>query len=359
MKQLTASEVHARKVKELGLDPEAIDLTSSEAIASALRRAAEFLCPCSAATLVRTVINPLRGLVDDLEKTKSSVEEVLESIIAHGDILEHRVVSESGYENSPLLYCAPASFVMRDSGTAILLGPTSSSLPEELEREIRYFNHVRLLEKQSADNLKVNLLQLGFLELSFGMWLKAPPVERPADLVARMDRLIEEVSPSRDVPGILLLDPGKPVNYYRGRWVEPKRHTGRFVARRPQAYGMDLWCYVEMRDGQSERLIDFPLPGNRWRGCDDAWRMQMAIDAQRGQPQRFRVRSGPMDTMICELFSPVPLWARRRWDALGEPTSSTACLFAYRFPMAEIEQEIRFVKEELWIDDIHAIQSPH
>jgi hypothetical protein len=46
----------------LALDPSALDLTSIEAIAGALRRAASFLCPCGAATLVRTVVRPLQGL---------------------------------------------------------------------------------------------------------------------------------------------------------------------------------------------------------------------------------------------------------------------------------------------------------
>ena len=62
MKQLGPAEVHAQKVAELGLDPGSLDLASVEAIAGALRRAAGFLCPCTAPTLVRSVVHPLRGL---------------------------------------------------------------------------------------------------------------------------------------------------------------------------------------------------------------------------------------------------------------------------------------------------------
>src|SRR5262245_25960556 len=90
MRRLTVGEVHAQKVAELGLDPTALDLTSIEGLASAVRRAATFLCPCSAATLVRGVVRPLRGLVPDLEALKGLVEETLEAMIAHGDILEQR-----------------------------------------------------------------------------------------------------------------------------------------------------------------------------------------------------------------------------------------------------------------------------
>ena len=52
------TEVHANKVAELGFDQTALDLTSIEAIAAALRRAANFLCPCAATTLVRAVAEP-------------------------------------------------------------------------------------------------------------------------------------------------------------------------------------------------------------------------------------------------------------------------------------------------------------
>ena len=42
MKQITSTELHTIKVRELGLDPEALDLTSTESLAAAIRRAAAF-----------------------------------------------------------------------------------------------------------------------------------------------------------------------------------------------------------------------------------------------------------------------------------------------------------------------------
>src|SRR5687767_6377005 len=122
MRRLTANEVHAQKIAELGLDPAALDLTSIEGLAGAIRRAASFLCPCSAATLVRGVVRPLRGLVPDLEAAKGLVEETLDAMIAHGDLLEQRDL-ENEYETARmLLYAAPASFVARASGMLVLLG---------------------------------------------------------------------------------------------------------------------------------------------------------------------------------------------------------------------------------------------
>lgn len=353
MRRLTAAQVHARKIRELGLDPEALDLTTPEGLAGALRRAASYLCPCSAATLVRAVVRPLRGLVPELDKAKELVEDTLDAMVAHGDVLEQPEVQDGSPSARVLLYAAPASFVVRQSGLVVLLGVAAdqlSPLPEELERRIQYLGHVRRLTPSGGEDLRSELRQLGLLELTSDAWLKGPKPSTASQTVAASDRALDVVAPSRDIPGLLLLDPTKPVRYYRGRWAEPKAQTGRFVARRQQAYGADLWCYVQLTNGQPERLIDLPPRGSRWRGCDEAWHLQMAIDAQRGSAQHFRVTPSG-DAVVLEFFSPAPAWARRRWDAIGEPVPSAGSLFAYRIPKTEIEEERRFAREALWLEE--------
>ncbi len=357
MRRLTAAEVHARKIAELGLDAEALDLTTTEGLAGALRRAASYLCPCSSATLVRAVVRPLRGLVPDLQAAQEVVEETLEAMVAHGDVLEQPEVQGDASSSRVLLYAAPPSFVVRQSGLAILLGVASdhlSPLPDEFERRIEYVGHVRRLRPLPGEDLRSELRQHDLLELTLDAWLKGPTRETASQHLAARDRALDGVAPSRDIPGLLLLDPDRPVRYYRGRWVAPKAQTGRYVARRSQAYGADLWCYVQVRDGQPERMIDLPLRGSRWRGWDEAWHLQMAIDAQRGAPQRFRVSQGLEDVAVLELFSPVPAWAQRRWAAIGEPVPSSGSLFAYRIPKAEIDEERRFARDTLWLEEIRA-----
>ncbi len=357
MRRLNAAEVHAQKIRELGLDPEALDLTTPEGVAGALRRAASYLCPCSAPTLVRAVVRPLRGMVPDLDKAKELVEETLDAMISHGDVLEQPELLEDAHSARVLLYAGPASFVVRQSGLVILLGVAAdqlSPLPSDLETRIQYFAHVRRLIPSEGEDLRTELRQLGLRELSSDAWLEGPKPSNVAQFVAMSDRALDGIAPSREIPGLLLLDPSKPVRYYRGRWAEPRSHTGRFVARRQQAYGADLWCYVEVADGQPARMIDLPQKGSRWRGCDEAWHLQMAIDAQRGSPQRFRVSSTVGDAVVLEVFSPVPAWARRRWDAIGEPVASTGSLFAYRIPKAEMDEERRFAREALWLEEIAA-----
>lgn len=356
VKQLTAEEVHARKVAELGLDPEAVDLSSVEGLAGALRRAASHLCPCAPRTLVREVVQPLRGLVADLDAVKGLVKSTLDAMTAHGDILEHRDVEAEQQRDAPgLLYAAPPSFVARESGVVLLLGVASdraSLLPEELESRIEYANHLRRLSPRRDEALCAHLAELGLVELSYDRWLSSPPEESAATLKARVDALLDASPPSLEVPGLRMLDPARPVRYYRERWVEPKSQSGRFVARRKQAYGADLWCYVQLRDGQSEHLVDLPLVGSRWRGCDEAWRLQLALDALREGWQRFEVVDGPRDTIVMKFFSPVPMWARRRWDAIGEPVTTSGCLFAYSLRAAEAPEELRFAREALWVREL-------
>jgi len=87
MKVSSTSRVDALSLHILGLDPSIVDLSKGVAIACALRRAAAFLCPCANRTLVRAILEPFHGLYEKTELSPS-VEEMLEALITHGDLLE-------------------------------------------------------------------------------------------------------------------------------------------------------------------------------------------------------------------------------------------------------------------------------
>src|SRR5438445_8548354 len=163
------------------------------------------------------------------------------------------------------------------------------------------------------------------------------------------------LKPTRgEVPGLMILDPTTAPTYYRGRWRPPRRESGRFVARREQSYGADLWAYVELHDGEVTNLIDFPTETRApdARGCDEAWQLQMAIDAKNGRGQQFRLRaSPPSGTIIVDLFSPIPRWARRRFDALGEEDAPIKSVLSYRFSQAIAEAVQRCLTEDLWLSE--------
>jgi|SRR5579864_531359 len=354
MRLLEVSDVHSTSVASLRLDPMASDLTTIEAVACALRRAAGFICPCSGASLIRSVIEPLHYLADNLTEVRSLVEDTLDALVAHGDLIEARATKPEGGEGVLLLYAAPPKFIRRQSGGAIIVGVAPddvSFLSDELVARVEYVNHVRRIKAGRDEDLTGLLSQLGVTELPSAIWLKAPAAETAEQLVQSANAMLKTAGHSGEVPGLSLLNPSAPVTYYRGRWAAPSSQTGQFVARRKQAYGADLWCYVDIKGGVPQRFVDLPFRQTQWRGCDAAWHLQAAIDAVRLQPQVFRIVPATSETTIAEFFSPVPGWARRRWDTVGEPVPRKGCLFAYRFPNTELDEERTFAKQRLWLTE--------
>lgn len=359
MRCLTAREVTERAVRTLGLDPQALAFEAVEVISTLLRRAAGFLAPCSPRTLSSAVCDATRGLVDDPSRFEQSVEETLSAMVAHGDLLELPEVGETEDAGSlgRMLYLAQPSFFLRASGTAVLLGMApdgASALPDNMSCRVEYNGYVRYLIPEVAEDLGSTLRAMGLREMAVEDWLKCPPVETAAVLIARYEQRLATQNRAGEVPGLSLLDSERSVRYYRGRWIQATNQSGRFVARRPQAYGADRWCYVEVVHGAAERLLDLPCDDSRLRGCDEAWRLQAAIDAERGLPQAFRHRAcvaGGFHTL--EVFSPMPAWTQRRWDTMGKRAPTRAGgMFAYAFPEDEIAEEIAFITDELWLSPV-------
>ena len=352
MKIISPSRLNAYSVTALGLAATECDLTTIEAIASAIRRAAIFLCPCSRRTLRDAVIGPLRGLGGEQESLRDLVDLALESVIAYGDLLEETEVETAKKESrGTLLNISPPSFVWRRNHSAFIVGSAPDHpdpLPPDLKVRIDVRSHTRRLREQPGEDLRMKLEGFGLTELGPDEWLQVPEFESSG---AHLDRQIQSLRPmTGDLPGLIILNPTRPVRFYKGRWTESKNQTGRFVARRPQAYGNDIWCYVELSGGRPVKIRDFPVVGSKWRGCDEAWLLQAAIDAERGEPQQFRVRvSLDPSKRVVQFFSPVPMWARKRWDVLGELAPSSGCLFSYVFPANEFDEEVSFMTERLWL----------
>ena len=192
-----------------------------------------------------------------------------------------------------------------------------------------------MLSPQHAEDLPSILRDLGLVEISKSAWLKAPKFESAAELHDSMLRRLEEQPPSGAVADISILDPARAVDYYTGRWRTPSNECGEFVARRPQAYGSALWGFANLENGNVMRFLDFPLKGTRWRGCDVAWHLQMAIDQSRGTPQKYRKRPdrGRRRTSISSLrcrYGPSDACA-----VVGRSAPREHCLFSYWIPSAK------------------------
>jgi hypothetical protein len=111
---------------------------------------------------------------------------------------------------------------------------------------------------------------------------------------------------------------------------------------------------VELHDGEVTHLVDFPTETRTpdARGCDEAWQLQLAIDATNGRAQLYRLRALPPNgTIIVDLFSPIPRWARRRFDALGEEVGAIKSLLSYKFSQAIAEAVQQCLTQDLWLSE--------
>ncbi len=350
MKLLDRSGLRELTLQSLGLNPAEFELDSTEAVAALIRRAASFLCPCPPRMLITEVSRSLRDLAS---VDTGDIEEILESLLTYGDLQELRESSaEASRRGTRLIYLTPPAYVLRRSGSALLIGvlpDDTSPLPTEFEHRVERVRYLRRVVLDLEAEETALLGDLGFRTLSIDEWTQAPEPMAAEEHLAIYADLIENAPPSGEIVGLRVLNPSLPSRFYRGRWVEPGTASGRFVGRRPQAYGADLWCYVELRDGNPERFVDLPVEGETNRGCDEAWHLQSAIDATLGQPQQIRVSRGDRGLGSIEMFSPLPAWARRRWDAVGSPGPAAGCLFSYEFPLAELDEELRFAREHFWL----------
>lgn len=319
-----------------------------------LRRLAGCHCPCSPRTLIASVIESHRNLVAVDDTFIEKIERLIDLLVAAGDLLElSDVTTLDETVKATWLFAAPPTFIVHPSGKAFLAGVTSDDplpLPAELLERVKTSGAIRTIAPLEGEDLSLLLHGIGFRQLSLETWLKNPKKEDAAAHIANMDARLVQRSPIGDTTDMRLLDWTLEKRRYRDRWCAPLRQTGSFIVRRPQAYGAELWAFGRFNLGQLEALIDLPLPGSRWRGCDSAWRLQLALDARAGRAQRYRLHTNDGFTHF-DFFFPLPSWARRRLGVVGEELNPEGCLMSFRVPVNEAEEEQAFLRNYLYFEN--------
>jgi hypothetical protein len=342
----------------LGAAREALRLTRGDHVDEAywiatLRRLAGHHCPCSPRTVIAAVVESHRTLVTIDSNFIEHMEDLIDTLVATGDLLElSDVTTLDETVKATWLFAAPPTFILHPSGTAFLVGLTSDDplpLPAELLERVDVRGASRTITPHKGEDLSLLLQGVGLRQLSLESWLKYPRQEDARVHITSLDARLPQASPISDTTDMSILDWTLEVRRYRDRWVKPNRQTGSFIVRRPQAYGADLWSYGRFSLGQLEALIDFPLSGSRWRGCDAAWRLQLALDARAGRPQRYRVSSTDGLSRF-DFFFPLPSWARRRLRVVGEEVSPDNCLMSFRVPASEADGERAFLRDYLYFE---------
>ena len=327
---------------------------TAQLLAQALRRAAHALAPCPRHELERAVHQSLKGLGLGDGDLRICTEETLETLLVYGEILEMRTATDDPWHTSPLvLRPAPPSFVVRKNGSIVILGVAGDEitpLTSEMNARVAYQGVLRILSPDGSEDLRTLLREVELIELSENAWLRLPPAETATAYLATWRQNLSVTAPATAIEGLRILDTARPSSFYPDRWVGPgAAHSGMYVARRDQRYGAPLWCLVDLTDGAPRRFVDLVSRGDRLRPCDVAWRIQMAIDAKAGSPQRFRIRPlGPGYAL--DFFSPLPSWAERKLAVAGERTERHKCLVSYRIYAPDLEHERRFLRERLWLE---------
>lgn len=353
---VSSREILQRSRESLGLESCTGGSVDNALAAGLIRHAAGFLCPCSPGTLRTTVLESLQYLADDdPDELAEKIDDAVEGLVIGGDLLElNQVTSVDPSVLGTWLFAAPPSFITRPSGSIFLTGIVADRdtyLPQALMSRIQHDGYTRAIMPTPQENLTEELAAFGLQELQQNNWLRTPKTQSAKKVFTELRTKLGVQGRSGQISELRIIDPTQPVSYYNGRWTAPKQHTGIFVGRRPQEYGAPLWCCVELENGEAKKLLDFPLPRSRWRGCDDAWRLQMAIDSYKDNPQHYRIRRNG-DYAFIDFFSPIPSWAERRLMIFGRHAKPEKCLLSYRIPLAELNTEEDFLGKHLWLSPV-------
>lgn len=240
-------------------------------------------------------------------------------------------------------------------GQYLLLGVRPGGRPlldEGLSGSLQHEGHLRFatLDPETGPTF---LKAAGLQEVRADRWLRHPRSAAAADHLAALRLRLGAALEAGAVAGLEILDPAKPVHYYRGRWrTLEATDSGDFIGRRPQAYGAAAWCFVRIVDGRPARLVDLPAEDAAAHARDEAWRLQAAIDAAQRTPQCYRLRQVPGHdgTCILDLFGPVPSWIARQLDLVGTPVEkSRGALLSYRLVGAAIPTASKLLTDMLWM----------
>jgi len=350
--EISEADVLSACRRTTGLPEGAANTVEDELLAALLRRSAGIHCPCSRAALRSGLLESLRYLDDDADTLPGRIDDMVDGLIVGGDLLElSDVTTDDPHVKGTWVFAAPPSFVVRPSGSIFILGVVPDQdafLPRSLTNRIVHTGFSRVLTPEDGEDLATDLAGHGLQQLSVNAWLKAPKRDEPEDHLAALERRLRSQPPSGAVADLQILDTEKPVTYYRGRWTTPKTQSGTYVGRRPQDYGAPLWCFAQLEDGTPQRILDLPPGTSRWRGCDAAWHLQMAIDRCRNTPQCYK-RTDTGDAARFDFYSPLPQWAQRRFMIFGQSVTPERCLISYILPAVEAETEEQFLCERLWL----------
>lgn len=333
--------------RSLGLPLSIADINdhTDALIAQSIRRSVFIAAPCNIRTARTLVIAALAPLLDDIE---ARVNDMIEDLIAIGDLLEMRSESDEG--SDILLRPAPPAFVRRKDNTFIILGISGDEItPIDNQSVIYTPSGLRTFPTSDPTNYRDMFIDLGLIEIPEHIWLHAPAKISVEDYLDSWVRSLPSVKHPENIEGLEIIDTKIPASFYKDRWAKlSNEHSGIYVGRRPQRYGANLWCLFEIKNGLIERFVDIYSKDARIRNCDEAWRIQAALDSKELRSQKIRILSDQKN-IILSFSSPIPAWAIRRLSMIGARKIVKGSLIAFEIPAQNAENEICWLEDMLWL----------
>lgn len=340
----------AATAQSLALPPSVIErgVISRPLIAQSLRRIVYLSAPCSYRAARSLASSSLAPLSDDVAALEECISEMLDDLVATGDLLEMR--REGADRNEIVLRPAPPAFVRRNDGSFILLGVAGDEITPLDQRLVSYRQSgLRMLAPDDGYACARDLEALGLLELPPTSWLHSPAQEDAKSVLAEWRARLPADKKPEKIEELEVLDRTAPLDFYKGRWTAlSAKHVGVFLARRKQRYGARLWSLVDVGGGVVQRLVDIHAKDARMRDCDEAWRLLAAWDAVEGTPQGIGIRSDDT-TGILSFGSPLPAWVVRRLSLIGERVPASRAWLAFEVPTENLHEEVRWLEEMLWL----------
>ena len=350
VKVISLRDAEKQTIENLRLDASSLDLSSVEGIAGVIRKVAGFICPCTNIALRHAVESLIGPFIENFDK--DILSNIVNSLISYGDLLELTSI-DSGIRKKQI-YCGPPAFVRLSTESVLLTGIVPdhfTPLPERLESRVICTNHVRRLTNLKESDISM-LHDIGLMEFPQKYWMRHPELVSPEEYLSGINGLLDKQDLAEDIENIVFLYGGSESKKlkYKKRWKKSTPDNGRYVARRPRKYGNDMWSYVEVKERQVTKVLNLPVTGKGIRGCDEGWRIQLALDCLNNNANEVTIREAFDSGAIFDFIIPVPMWALRRWDALGEPIPTRDSLFSYRFTLEEdCEREAQFCSKDLWM----------
>lgn len=314
-----------------------------------MRRTCATYCPIPRGKLIRIASELLAGIVTDPSTMREEIESAIDGLFESGDLIEiSRFRSADEHYTGDWLFLAPPSFVQRESGRLYICGIAADDapiLPISLRDAVKSVGAYRYLPTSNDETIRL-LQSVGLRKIPEPLWRADPKRQSPHQFLEQASRRLAAAPPAGTMDGLRLFRKNEAEHIrYKDRWVSPQSESGCFVCRRPGGYGAENWCYAELDHGRAVRFVDLPWAGEKLRGCDVGWQMQLAIDSVNSHPATYRAEY--FDNNVVVRFSfPIPLWAQRRFQAISEHLNTSP--FERNFSVAEWPTEQRIIENDLW-----------